>query len=198
MRCVELGVQSGWYLAPISKAFSLSSPLKGFWNPLRTNMTPSMSWLNGTFSTPLDLAFCCLGDFSGFGMLSLFFSVDFCAGDAERKRMTGWAYMLFVTLQFWFCYMWKMPSNLTVNFKALIVFSPLVVLTNCSITPKQGNQSLTFFGRGAWRAGCTWLVFWCCRFFLRWASWAHFLWGRRPRARLLLFVEFKFSFSWWL
>lgn len=80
MRCVESGVQSGLYLAPISRAFSLSSPLKGFWKPLRTNTTPSMIFLNGTC-----FAFCCFG--SGLGLLSRFLSVDFCAGEATNTKV---------------------------------------------------------------------------------------------------------------
>lgn len=82
MRCVESGVQSGRYLAPMSRAFSLSSPLKGFWKPLRTNTTPSMIRLNGTDCTVWDLAFCGLGLGSALGWLSRFFSADFCAGEA--------------------------------------------------------------------------------------------------------------------
>ncbi len=82
MRCVESGVQSGRYLAPISRAFSLSSPLKGFWKPLRTNTTPSIIRLNGTCCAPWDLAFCCLGAGWGLDWLSRFLSADFCAGEA--------------------------------------------------------------------------------------------------------------------
>lgn len=80
MRCVESGVQSGRYLAPRSRAFSLSSPLKGFWKPLRTNTTPSMIRLNGTCCALWDLVFCCLGFGSGF------LSADFWAGDAWDKQ----------------------------------------------------------------------------------------------------------------
>lgn len=77
MRCVESGVQSGRYLAPMSRAFSLSSPLKGFWKPLRTNTTPSIIRLNGTCCT---LGFGCLG--LGLDWLSRFLSADFCPGAA--------------------------------------------------------------------------------------------------------------------
>lgn len=81
IRCVASGVQSGRYLAPISSAFSLSSPRKGFWNPLRTNTTPSMSRVNGTCCSFWDLAFCLvLG--SGLDSLSLFLSAAFWTGDA--------------------------------------------------------------------------------------------------------------------
>ena len=82
MRCVESGVQSGLYLAPMSRAFSLSSALKGFWKPLRTNTTPSSIFLNGTCCT---LAFCGLGLGSGLDWLSRFFSADLCcAGEAAE------------------------------------------------------------------------------------------------------------------
>lgn len=80
MRWVESGVQSGRYFAPISRAFSLSSPRKGFWKPLRTNTTPSMIRLNGTCGTFSDLAFCCLGLGSGF------FSADLWAEEAGDKQ----------------------------------------------------------------------------------------------------------------
>lgn len=86
MRCVESGVQSGRYLAPMSRAFSLSSPLKGFWKPLRTNTTPSMIRLNGTCSTLLGFAFCSLGFGSGLDGLSRFLLADFCAGETG----VGW------------------------------------------------------------------------------------------------------------
>lgn len=86
-RCVESGVQSGRYLAPISRAFSLSSPLKGFWKPLRTNTTPSMIRLNGTCCTLLVFTFCCLGLGLGLDELSLFLSADFCAGEAGAKML---------------------------------------------------------------------------------------------------------------
>lgn len=89
MRCVESGVQSGRYLAPMSRAFSLSSPLKGFWKPLRTNTTPSMSRLNGTCCALLGLAFCCLGFGSGLDGLSRFLLADFCAGEAVGGGVGG-------------------------------------------------------------------------------------------------------------
>lgn len=84
MRCVQSGVQSGRYLAPMSRAFSLSSPLNGFWKPLRTNTTPSMIRFNGTCCMLWDLAFWCLGLGSGLDWLSRFLSTDFCAGEAEE------------------------------------------------------------------------------------------------------------------
>lgn len=90
MRCVASGAQSGRYLAPMSTAFSLSSPLKGFWKPLKTNTTPSMIWLTGTCCALLDLAFCCLGLGSGLDRLSRFLSVDFCAGEAGRNVFVRW------------------------------------------------------------------------------------------------------------
>lgn len=80
MRWVESGVQSGRYLAPMSRAFSLSSPRKGFWKPLRTNTTPSMIFLNGTWGKFSDLAFRCFGFRSGF------FSADLWAGEAADKQ----------------------------------------------------------------------------------------------------------------
>lgn len=88
MRCVESGVQSGRYLAPMSRAFSLSSPLNGFWKPLSTNTTPSMIRLNGTCWAPSDFDFCCLGLASGLDWLSLFFSADFCAREAGETMQT--------------------------------------------------------------------------------------------------------------
>lgn len=83
MRCVESGVQSGLYLAPMSTAFSLKSPLMGFWKPLRTNTTPSRMRFKGTCCA---LVFGCLGLGSGLEWLSRFFSADFCAGDAGEKN----------------------------------------------------------------------------------------------------------------
>lgn len=80
MRWVESGVQSGRYFAPMSRAFSLSSPRKGFWKPLRTKTTPSRIRLNGTCGTFSDLAFCGLGFGSGF------FSADLWAGEAGGKQ----------------------------------------------------------------------------------------------------------------
>lgn len=89
MRWVESGVQSGRYFAPMSRAFSLSSPRKGFWKPLRTNTTPSMIRLNGTCGTFSDLAFCCLGLGSGF------FSADLWAGEAgDKQRLFKWKHDL--------------------------------------------------------------------------------------------------------
>lgn len=80
MRWVESGVQSGRYFAPMSRAFSLSSPRKGFWKPLRTNTTPSMIRLNGTCGKLAGLAFCCFDFGSGF------FSADLCVGAAADKQ----------------------------------------------------------------------------------------------------------------
>lgn len=77
IRWVESGVQSGRYLAPMSRAFSLSSPRKGFWKPLRTNTTPSMIRLNGTCGKFSDLAFRCFR--------SGFFSTDLWAAEAADK-----------------------------------------------------------------------------------------------------------------
>lgn len=39
-RWVHVPLQSGWNVAPMSTAFSLSSPLNGFLNPLKENTTP--------------------------------------------------------------------------------------------------------------------------------------------------------------
>lgn len=141
MRWVESGVQSGLYLAPISKAFSLSSPLKGFWKPLRTNTTPSMSRLNGTCSTPFDLVFCCLGVVSDFGTLSFFFSVDFCAGDAKRKGMESWPCMLLVKSVLCFFFYCTLYSSYG-------FFIPLTVWTNAPIVVSnaihQSNHSCLY------------------------------------------------------
>lgn len=82
MRCVESGVQSGRYLAPMSRAFSLSSPLKGFWKPLSTNTTPSIIRLNGTDCALSGFSFFCLGLGSGLDWLSRRLSADFCAAEA--------------------------------------------------------------------------------------------------------------------
>lgn len=56
----------------------------------------------------------------------------------------------------------------------------------------------TFYGGRARRAGWARLGFRRGDFDLRWASWAHFLWGWRSRGGLSLFAELKFPFCWWL
>ena len=104
IRCVESGVQSGRYLAPISRAFSLSSPLNGFWKPLRTNTTPSMIRFNGTCCAPRDFAFCCLGLGSDLDWVSLFLSADFCTMEAGRDKAESygsflWGNKLYVKIQ---------------------------------------------------------------------------------------------------
>lgn len=80
MRWVESGVQSGRYFAPMSRAFSLSSPRNGFWKPLNTKTTPSKIRLNGTCGKFSDLAFRC------FGLGSGFFSTDLWAGEAADEQ----------------------------------------------------------------------------------------------------------------
>ena len=46
-RCVHPFPQSGLYLAPIAIALSLRSPRRGFWKPLKTNVTPSINLSKG-------------------------------------------------------------------------------------------------------------------------------------------------------
>lgn len=153
MRCVESGVQSGRYLAPMSRAFSLSSPLKGFWKPLRTNTTPSMTRLNGTCCALLDFAFCCLGLGLGLDGLSRFLSADFCAGDAGEKilwksiKLSSWRIHLKAEIQ---TRRWVLPFAVV----GLGVLAGLGLCLGVAALPSGEPAGLNFFEGGGPEADC--------------------------------------------